>query len=410
MNNEFVRDFPILSGNAAGGKRLVYLDNAATTQKPSSVIEAVKEYYESCNANPHRGAYALSSRATEIYEAARDQVRQFINAGHREEIVFTKGATEGFNIVASTYGANFISPGDEILVSITEHHSNLIPWQVVAKAKGAVLKYMYTDESGEFTEEEIAGKITERTRIVAVTQVSNVLGIVNPVDKIIKKAHEAGALVVLDATQSVPHFRVDVQALDVDFMAFSGHKMLAPMGVGILYGKKELLDKMPPLLYGGGMVEYVSEQDTTYAELPLKFEGGTQNVEAVYGLAKAIDYIEGIGYEKIAEIETALTGYVLEKLRELPYITVHGGNSRERRTGVLSFTVEGVHPHDVSSVLDSYGVAIRSGHHCAQPLMKHLGINSCCRASLYFYNTEEDLDIFIDALKRVRGWLGIGAR
>lgn len=410
MENEFIRDFPLLSNVTDNGRRLVYLDNAATTQKPSFVIDAVKDYYENYNANPHRGAYGLSSKSTELYEEARDRVKDFIHAGGREEVVFTKGATEAFNIVASSYGSNFIREGDEILVSITEHHSNLIPWQIVAKSRGAVLRYIYTDRSGVFTGEEIESKINERTRIVAITQVSNVLGIINPVDKIIKKAHEYGARVVLDATQSVPHFKVDVQALDVDFMAFSGHKMLAPMGVGVLYGKKELLESMPPLLYGGGMVDSVAEQDTVYAEIPLKFEGGTQNVEAVHGLAKAIDYIEGIGYERIAEIEKALTGYALEKLRELPYVTVYADNGREERTGVISFNIEGVHPHDVSTILDSYGVAIRSGHHCAQPLMKHLGINACCRASLYFYNTTEDIDIFTDAVKNVRGWLGIGAR
>ncbi len=409
MENEFIKDFPLLLNTDVNGKRLVYLDNAATTQKPSAVINAVREYYESSNANPHRGAYALSTRATGIYEEARERVKQFINAGNSEEIVFTKGATEGFNIVASCYGSNFINEGDEILISISEHHSNLIPWQIVAKAKGAVLKYMYTDKSGVLPEEEINGKINEKTKIVAVTQVSNVLGIINPMEKIVRKAHEYGAKVVMDATQSVPHFKVDVQSLDVDFMAFSAHKMLGPMGIGVLYGKKELLDKMPPLLYGGGMVEYVSEQDTTYAGLPTKFEGGTQNVEGAYGLTKAIDYISATGYEKIAGIEEALTGYALEKLKEIPYVTVYGGDSREKRTGVISFNIEGVHPHDVASIMDAYGVAIRSGHHCSQPLMKHLGINACCRASLYFYNTAEDIDIFTDAVKRVRGWLGIGA-
>ena len=409
MENELIKDFPLLQNAAAHGKRLVYLDNAATTQKPVAVINAVRDYYEYDNANPHRGAYALSTRATELYEGAREQTRSFVNARFPEEIIFTKGATEGLNLVAMSYGANHIGIGDEILVSIAEHHSNLIPWQFVAKKKGAVLNYLYTDQSGEFTEEEICSKINERTRIVAITQVSNVLGLINQVDKIIKRAHEVGALVVLDATQSVPHFKVDVQELDVDFMAFSGHKMLAPMGIGILYGKRELLENMPPLLYGGGMVESVTEQDTVYAGLPLKFEGGTQNVEGAYGLTKAIEYINKVGYGRIAEIENALTASVMKKLKEIPYVTVCGDHNQGKRTGVISFTIEGVHPHDVSTVLDAYGVAIRSGHHCAQPLMKHLGINACCRMSLYFYNTMEDVDIFINAVKKVRGWLGIGA-
>lgn len=409
MENEFIKDFPLLQSSTSNGKRLVYLDNAATTQKPVSVINAVKEYYENDNANPHRGAYALSTAATDIYEGAREQVRSFINAGHPEEIIFTKGATEGFNLAASSYGMNDIGSGDEILVSIAEHHSNLIPWQIVAKKKSAVLKYMYTDPSGRFTEDEINEKITERTKLVAITQVSNVLGIINPVEQIIKRAHEMGAVVVLDATQSIPHFNVDVQKLDVDFMAFSGHKMLAPMGIGVLYGKKELLDKMPPMLYGGGMVESVTEQDTVYAELPLKFEGGTQNVEGAYGLAKAIAYINKTGYGRIAEIENALTAYAMDQLRDIPYATVYGDTNQGKRTGVISFNIEGVHPHDVSTVLDAYGVAIRSGHHCAQPLMKHLGINACCRMSIYFYNTAQDIDLFLDAVKKVRGWLGIGA-
>ncbi len=409
MENEYRKDFPLLNDRTDNKKRLVYLDNAATTQKPLSVINAVKDYYEHSNANPHRGAYGLSSKATDIYEEAREVVRGFINASYAEEIVFTKGATEGFNLVAASYGEDFISEGDEILVSVAEHHSNLIPWQMIAKRKGAALRFLYTDSSGEITADEVADKINERTKLVAITHVSNVLGIINPVEEIAAKAHEVGAVVVLDAVQSVPHFQVDVQKLDVDFMVFSGHKMLAPMGIGVLYGRKKLLDKMRPLLYGGGMVEYVTEQDTVYTQAPYKFEGGTQNVEAACGLTKAIEYINDIGYDKIAAIEEQITEYALKRLNEIPYVTVYGNREQGKRTGVISFNIEGVHPHDVSTVLDAYGVAIRSGHHCAQPLMKHLDINACCRVSLYFYNSTEDIDCFIDAVKNVRRWLGVGA-
>ncbi|TAH69724.1 MAG: cysteine desulfurase [Anaerolineaceae bacterium] len=407
--NEYIKDFPLLNNMAEGKKRLVYLDNAATTQKPLSVINAVKEYYGHYNANPHRGAYGLSSKATQIYEDARECARRFINAKSSEEIIFTKGATEGFNMIASSFGEDFICSGDEILLSIAEHHSNLIPWQLVAKKKGAILKYMYTEPSGEITTKEITDKINERTKLVAITHVSNVLGLINPVEEIIRRAHKVGAVVVMDAAQSIPHIQVDVQKLNVDFMVFSGHKMLAPMGIGVLYGKKKLLDNMRPLLYGGGMVESVTEQDTVYAEAPYKFEGGTQNVEAAYGLMKAMEYIDDIGYDKIAAIEDKLTAYAIEKLEEIPYITIYVDRRQGKGTGVISFGIEGVHPHDVSTVLDAYGVAIRSGHHCAQPLMNHLGIHACCRISLYFYNSMKDIDCFIDAIKNVRRWLGLGA-
>ncbi|WP_313152696.1 cysteine desulfurase [Lacrimispora sp.] len=410
MRTNYSDDFPLLKNSWENGKRLVYLDNAATTQKPAQVIEAVRKYYEHYNANPHRGAYPLSEKATELYETARERVAGFIGAGSPEEIVFTKGTTESLNLVASIYGMDILQEGDEILISIAEHHSNLIPWQAVAKAKGARLRYLYTDENGKLTQEEIAANITSQTRIVAVAQVSNVLGIVNPIGEIIKKAHEAGAVVVLDAAQGIPHMQVDVQALDVDFLAFSGHKLYAPMGIGVLYAKKEHLSKMRPLLFGGGMVDDVSEQTATFTDGPAKFEGGTQNVEGAVGLHSAIDYLENIGYERIGEVENELTQYALARLNSMPYVTVYGRESGHNRTGVISFNIDGAHPHDVSTILSADGVAIRSGHHCAHPLMRHMGVNATCRASLCFYNNKEDIDVLAESICKVREVLKLGAK
>lgn len=408
-NNKYRKDFPILN-TTINGKGLVYLDNAATTQKPFSVIHSVEEYYGSANANPHRGLYRLSVKATEIYENARRLTRDFIGARRDEEIIFTKSATESLNLVAYSYGLSFIGPEDEIVLSVAEHHSNLVPWQQVARATGATLKYMYPDSRGQLSEEEIESKISPKTKLVAAAYVSNVLGTINPVEKIIQKAHAAGAVVVLDCAQSIPHIPLDVAKLDVDFAAFSGHKMLAPMGIGVLYGKKELLDKMPPFLSGGDMIEYVREQDTDFAPLPAKFEAGTQNVGGALGLAKAIEYIRDVGYEKIEAQEAPLIKYALDKLTRLPYITIYGADSAGTgRCGIISFNVEDVHPHDVASILDTDGIAIRAGHHCAQPLMRYLGINSACRLSLYLYNTLEDIDLFIESLKKVREILGHGA-
>lgn len=402
MRTNYSEDFPLLKNSAENGKRLVYLDNAATTQKPAQVIEAVGNYYRQYNANPHRGAYPLSEKATEAYETAREKVAGFIGAGGPGEIVFTKGTTESLNLAAGTYGMDILHEGDEVLISIAEHHSNLIPWQAAAKAKGAHLKYLYTDKNGRLTPEEIASKITARTRIVAVAMVSNVLGIVNPIGEIVKKAHEAGAVVVVDGAQSIPHLPVNVQALDVDFLAFSGHKLYAPMGIGVLYAKEEHLKKMRPLLFGGGMVDDVSEQAATFADGPAKFEGGTQNVEGAVGLHSAIDYLENIGYEQIGRIEHELTGYALSRLTSLPYVTVYGRESGHDRTGVISFNIDGAHPHDVSTILSADGVAIRSGHHCAHPLMRHMGVNATCRASLCFYNTKDDIDVLIESICKVR--------
>ena len=407
-NNEYLQDFPILQ-TKMNGRPIVYLDNGATTQKPEAVIKAVADYCTYCNANPHRGAYELSVKATDIYETARVRTQQFIGAARPEEIVFTKNATEALNLVAYSYGRANIREGDEIVITISEHHSNIVPWQFVAKARGATLKYIYLAEDGNLSAEDIAAQITEKTKIVAVTHVSNVLGLVNDVRTIADRAHAVGAVIVVDGSQSVPHIAVDVQAMDADFFAFSGHKMLSPMGIGVLYGKYDILDAMPPFLFGGDMIDYVGEQETTFAELPAKFEAGTQNVSGASGLIAAIDYLEKVGFDRIETIERDLISYALPKLRELPFVELYGCDSaRDNKTGIITFNVKDIHPHDVASILDSYGVAIRAGHHCAQPLMRYLGQNATCRASFYLYNTHEDIDRFVEALKKVRGVLGYG--
>ena len=401
-NVEFRKDFPILA-QTMNGQPLVYLDNGATTQKPEHVVRALCGYYGGCNANPHRGAYELSVKATEIYEQARVRVQRFINAARPEEIFFTKNATEALNLVAYSYGLNFIQPGDEIVISVAEHHSNLVPWQQVARQRGAKLKYIYLEEDGNLSEEDIETKITEKTKIVAVTHVSNVLGLVNDVRRVADKAHGVGAVCVVDGAQSAAHMQVDVQQLGADFFAFSGHKLLSPMGIGVLYGRKKLLEKMPPFLMGGDMIEYVEEQDTTFAELPAKFEAGTQNVGGAAGLTAAIDYLERFTFARIEQIEKDLLNYALHRLRELPFIELYGCDTRRNnKTGIITFNVRDVHPHDVATILDARGVAIRAGHHCAQPLMRYLGQNATCRASFYLYNTREDIDRWIEALQQVR--------
>lgn len=399
---EFRRDFPLLN-QTMNGRPIVYLDNGATTQKPESMIQAMCGYYGGCNANPHRGAYALSIEATDIYENTRERVRRFINAPKAEEIIFTKNATEALNLVAYSYGRTKLGPGDEILLTIAEHHSNLVPWQEAAKATGAKLNYIYLEPDGNLSQKDIETKITPRTKVVAVTHVSNVLGLVNPVRDIADRAHNAGAVVVVDGAQSVAHMAVDVQALGADFFAFSGHKMLSPMGIGVLYGRHELLSAMPPFLTGGDMIEYVSEQETTFAELPAKFEAGTQNVGGAAGLTAAIDYLEKLGFDRIAAIEQELLDYALPQLKALPYVELYGcDTTRNNKTGIITFNVKDVHPHDVSTILDAEGVAVRGGHHCAQPLMTYLRQNATCRASFYFYNTKDDVDRWIAALKKVR--------
>ena len=406
---DFLKDFPLLN-REINGRKIAYLDNGATTQKPEQMIQSICGYYGGCNANPHRGAYALSVKATDIYENARKRTAQFIRAKRPEEIIFTKNATEALNLVAYSYGLSNVQAGDEIVISVSEHHSNLVPWQFVAKSKGAVLKYIYLEADGNLSQEDIETKITEKTKIVAVTQVSNVLGLKNDVKSIVKKAHSVGAVAVVDGSQSVAHMAVDVTDLDADFFAFSGHKMLSPMGIGVLYGKYELLDAMPPFLMGGDMIEYVQEQETTWAEVPSKFEAGTQNVGGAAGLTAAIDYLEKITFDRIEAIEKELVDYALPQLQELPYVELYGCDSQQdNKTGIIAFNIKDVHPHDVATILDSYGVAVRAGHHCAQPLHRCLGLNASCRASFYLYNTREDVDRWIDAVKKVRGVLGYGA-
>ena len=394
MNN-IKKDFPLLEN-----ENITYLDSGAKTQKPIQVIKAVEEFYQKYNANPHRGAYSLSVEATEQYENTRTKIAKFINAKHREEIIFSKNATESLNLIAYSYGLDNLKKDDEVVISIMEHHSNLVPWQKMTKQTGSKLNYMYINENYEITDEEIESKITDKTKIVGITHVSNVLGTINNVKKIIKYAHKKGAIVIVDASQSIPHMKIDVQDLDADFLVFSGHKMLAPLGIGVLYGKREILNKMTPFLMGGDMIEYVYEQDTTFAPLPNKFEAGTQNVEGVIGLGAAIDYIENLGYDKIQEIEHEVISYARQKLSKLDYLTLYTTPNGENHSSVISFNIKGVHPHDVASILDSEGVCVRSGNHCAQPLMRFLGIDSTCRASFYIYNTKEDVDKLVKALDK----------
>ena len=389
------KDFPLLNN-----RNISYLDSGATTQKPKQVIDAVKSFYENYNANPHRGAYSLSMEATEIYENTRKKIAKFINSKHTEEIIFSKNASEALNLIGYTYGMDNLKKDDKIVLSIMEHHSNLVPWQKVSKVTGAKLEYMYINDNFEISDEEIESKITDSTKVVTITHISNVLGTINDIKKIIKVAHKKGAIVIVDASQSIPHMKIDVQDLDCDFLVFSGHKMLAPLGIGVLYGKKEILNKMNPFLMGGDMIEYVYEQETTFAPLPNKFEAGTQNVEGVIGLGTAIDYIENIGYDKIQEIEKEVVGYALEELKKLDFLELYVTSNVQNHSSVISFNIKGVHPHDVASILDSEGVCVRSGNHCAQPLLRYMGIDSTCRASFYFYNTKEDVDKLIKALNK----------
>lgn len=391
----YKEDFPILNN-----QNIVYLDSAATTQKPIQVLNAIEEYYQKYNANPHRGAYSLSIEATEAYESTRTKIANFIHARHSEEIIFTKNATEALNLIAYSYGMDNLKADDEVVLSIMEHHSNLVPWQKVVQTTGSTLKYMYINENYELSENEIENKITDKTKVVGITHISNTLGTINDIKKIIQYAHKKGAVVIVDATQSIPHMEINVQKLDADFLVFSGHKMLAPLGIGVLYGKKELLNKMNPFLMGGDMIEYVYEQNTTFAPLPNKFEAGTQNVEGVIGLGAAIEYIQSIGYENIQKIEQEIVNYAKEELQKLNYLTLYMTPHKENHSGVISFNINGIHPHDVASILDTEGVCVRSGNHCTQPLMRYLGIDSTCRASFYFYNTKEDVDKLVFALNK----------
>jgi cysteine desulfurase/selenocysteine lyase len=392
---DFKKDFPIFEN-----RDISYLDSGATSQKPQYVINAIEEFYKKFNANPHRGTYSLSLDATEQYENTREKIAKFINARNKEEIIFSKNASESLNLIAYSYGLSNLKQNDEVVLSIMEHHSNLVPWQFVTKQTNSILKYMYINNEFELSKEEIESKITDKTKVVGITHISNVLGTINNVKEIIKYAHKKGAIVIVDASQSIPHTKVDVQDLDADFLVFSGHKMFAPLGIGVLYGKKELLNKMPPFLMGGDMIEYVYEQNTTYAPLPNKFEAGTQNVEGVVGLGAAIDYIKSIGYETINKVEQEVTEYAVNELSKLNFIEMYVTPNKQNHSSVVSFNVRGVHPHDVASILDVNGVCIRSGNHCAQPLLRYMGMDSTCRASFSIYNTKEDVDKLVDALNK----------
>ena len=401
---DYRKDFDILNSGD-----YVYFDNAATSQRPNQVLDAVTSFYKTANANPLRGLYDWSMAATDAYENARKKVAGFIGADSTEEIIFTRNTTESLNLVAYSYGLDNVGEGDEIVITIMEHHSNMLPWQMVAKKNKAKLIYLEPDEEGVISRQEYESKITDKTKIVALGHVSNVMGVTNPVKEIAEYAHSKGAIVVVDGAQSAPHMKVDVKALGADFFALSGHKMLAPMGIGALYGRYELLEKMQPFLTGGEMIEYVTREDATYAELPHKFEAGTVNAGDAVGLAAAIDYLEMVGFDAIREQEEKLTRRLMEGLSKMPYIKVYGSKDPSKHCGIVTFTMEGVHPHDMSSVLNDDHVCIRAGHHCAQPLMQFIGAGSTSRASVYFYNTEEEVDRFLEKLSLVREVMGYGA-
>lgn len=403
MHYDYRNDFPLLMQN-----KIIYIDNAATSQRPQCVIDAEGDFYKNYNANPLRGLYSLSVEATEVYENAREAVRKFIGAEKSNEIIFTRNTTESLNLVAYSYGLSNVKKGDEIVVSIMEHHSDLLPWQMVAKTCGAELKFIECAKDGSIDLEKVKELITSRTKIVAMTQVSNVLGREYPVKEIAKLAHEKGAVMVVDGAQSTPHMRVDVTDLDADFFAFSGHKLLAPMGIGVLYGKEELLEKMPPFLSGGEMIDSVTRTSAVYAELPHKFEAGTVNAAGAAGLKAAIDYIEKVGFDYIGEREIALTSRAIEKMRKIPYVNIIGSENADEHTGIVTFTIDNVHPHDISEILAADGIAVRAGHHCAQPLLTHLGLNSTARASFAFYNTEDEVDKFTDSVATIRERMGYG--
>ncbi|MDT1997109.1 cysteine desulfurase [Carnobacterium divergens] len=391
------KDFPILF-QEVNDEPLVYLDNAATSQKPQQVLDALNTYYQRDNANVHRGVHTLAERATAKYEMARQKVKTFINAKETAEVLFTRGTTTSLNWVAKSFGEANVNEGDEIVISYMEHHSNIIPWQQLAKKQKATLRYIELTPTGELDLASAKKLITAKTKIVAIAHVSNVLGVVNPIAELTEIAHQVGAVMVVDGAQSVPHMAVDVQQLDVDFYVFSGHKMLAPTGIGVLYGKRSLLEKMEPIEFGGEMIDFVYLEDSTWKELPWKFEAGTPNIAGAIGLGAAIDYLTEVGMEDIHHYEQELVAYVLPKLQEIPGITIYGPTDPAKRTGVITFNLEGVHPHDLATAMDMEGVAVRAGHHCAQPLMNYLEVNSTARASFYFYNTKSDADTFIKAL------------
>jgi cysteine desulfurase/selenocysteine lyase len=399
--NEIRQLFPILD-QEVNGHPLVYLDSAATSQKPVSVIEAVNQYYRKYNSNVHRGVHTLGTLATDAYEGAREKVRKLINAKSMEEIIFTRGTTTSLNTIAASYGRATLHEGDEIVITYMEHHSNLIPWQQVAKATGATLKYFPLQEDGTLSLDDVKATITPNTKIVSVTLVSNVLGVINPIKEIAQVAHDNGAVMVVDGAQGVPHMKVDVQDLNCDFLAFSGHKMCGPTGIGVLYGKKQLLENMEPVEFGGEMIDFVGLYDSTWKELPWKFEGGTPIIAGAIGLGAAIDFLQEVGLEKILEHEHKLTAYALEKMSTVEGMTIYGPQEAEKRAGVITFNISDVHPHDVATVLDAEGIAVRAGHHCAQPLMKWLNVSATARASFYLYNTEDDIDKLVEGLVKTK--------
>ncbi|MDT0050641.1 cysteine desulfurase [Listeria cossartiae subsp. cayugensis] len=399
-------DFPILD-QEINEKPLAYLDNAATSQKPKQVIEALTYYYEFDNANVHRGVHTLAARATDAYESARSKVAKFIHAREVAEIIFTRGTTSAINLVADSYGEANIEAGDEIVISYLEHHSNLIPWQQLAKRKGAVLKYIELEEDGTISVDQAKKAIGEKTKIVALAHVSNVLGTITPMKEIAALAHKFGAVILVDGAQAVPHMEVDVVDLDADFYAFSGHKMMAPTGIGALYGKRELLDAMEPTEFGGEMIDFVELYDSTWKELPWKFEAGTPIIGGAIALGAAIDYLAEVGLENIHAHEQALASYAMEEMSKIEGITIYGPKDASKRCGLVTFNLEGAHPHDIATILDEDGVAIRAGHHCAQPLMKWLDVSSTARASFYIYNTKEEIDALIDGLKLTKEYFGL---
>ena len=403
MTNACRKDFPLLMA-----QDIAYLDNAATAQRPQCVLDAVRRFYCEQNANPLRGLYPLSIAATDAYENAREAVRRFLNAKSTAEIVFTRNTTEGLNLVAYRYGLSHIRAGDEVVVSILEHHSDLLPWQMVCRQTGASLKFLDCEPDGSLDLNKAAALITDRTKLVAVTHVSNVIGRVNPIRQLADMAHKHGAVLVVDGAQSTPHIPVDVQALDADFLAFSGHKVYGPMGIGVLYGKRALLEEMPPFLTGGEMIESVSREGAVFAELPHKFEAGTVNAAGAAGLHAAIDYVQSVGFEAMHRQELALTQRTLAGMADMPHIHVIGSDKPEEHNGIVTFTVEGVHPHDVSEILACDGVDVRAGHHCAQPLLQHLGLSATVRASFAFYNTENEVDRLLQSLSTIRERMGYG--
>ncbi|MBR4386844.1 MAG: SufS family cysteine desulfurase [Treponema sp.] len=409
-SSELRKDFPIFA--SPSNKGLIYFDNAATTQRPLSVTKAIQDFYNNDNANPLRGLYGLSMRATDRYENARQTVATFLNATSSQEIIFTRNASESLNLVAYTWALSNVGEGDEIVVSAMEHHSNLLPWQMVCRAKKAKLVFLECANDGIISQSEWESKITAKTKLVAIAHVSNVFGITNPVKEIASYAHKVGngakgAIVVVDGAQSLPHIALDVKDLDADFFAFSAHKLCGPMGIGGLYGKKSILEEMPPFLRGGEMIEYVTREDATYAELPHKFEAGTVNASGAVGLEAAIKYIQNVGLKNIEGNDNHLASLLMNGMKQIKGVSVIGHPDPLRHCGIVTFTIDGVHPHDIASILDTEHIAVRAGHHCAQPLMQKLGVNSTARASLYFYNTEDEVSLFLEKLSLVRKWMGL---